>query len=93
MHALQVAELFDLGTETSLGLTAVSNRELLAAMLAPLRDSHWCKAVGCQSEPGLMTPITLGVAADEAVGPLHGFDIARALAAAERRLFLLPDSR
>lgn len=88
-----MAELFDLGSETTPGLAAVSNRELLAAMLAALRDSHWCKAVDCQSEPGLMTPITLEVAASNAVGPLHGFDIARALAAAERRLFLLPDSR
>ena len=93
--ASQVAELFDLGSPPSSGsaLTPVSNRELLAALLAALRDSHWCKAVDCQSEPGLMVPISLEVAASGSVQPMHGFDIARALAAAERRLFLLPDSR
>lgn len=89
--ASQVAELFDLGSPTS--LTPVSKRELLAVLLAALRDSHWCKAVDCQSEPGLMIPISLGVAASGTVQPMHGFDIARALAAAERRLFLLPESR
>jgi len=93
--ASQVAELFDLGLPSSSGsaLTPVSKRELLAALLAALRDSHWCKAVDCQSEPGLMIPISLDVAASGSVQPMHGFDIARALAAAERRLFLLPDSR
>ncbi len=40
-----------------------------------------------------MIPITLDAAASGTVQPMHGFDIARALAAAERRLFLLPDSR
>ena len=90
-----MAELFDLGPSSSCGstLTPVSKRELLAALLAALRDSHWCKAVDCQSEPGLMIPITLDIAANGSVQPMHGFDIARALAAAERRLFLLPDSR
>ena len=93
--ASQVAELFDLGSPSSSGsaLTPVSKRELLASLLAALRDSHWCKAVDCQSEPGLMIPITLDIAASGSVQPMHGFDIARALAAAERRLFLLPDSR
>lgn len=91
----EVAELFDLGSPSSCGpsLTPVSKRELLAALLAALRDSHWCKAVDCQSEPGLMIPISLDIAASGTVQPMHGFDIARALAAAERRLFLLPDSR
>jgi hypothetical protein len=93
--ASQVAELFDLGSPSSCGsaLTPVSKRELLASLLAALRDSHWCRALDCQSEPGLMIPITLEVAANGSVQPMHGFDIARALAAAERRLFLLPDSR
>ena len=40
-----------------------------------------------------MTNISLDIAASGAVQPMHGFDIARSLAAAERRLFLLPDSR
>ena len=62
-------------------------------MLAALRDSHWSRAVDCPSEPGLMTNISLDIAASGAVQPMHGFDIARSLAAAERRLFLLPDSR
>ncbi|KAL0033580.1 hypothetical protein WJX79_004697 [Trebouxia sp. C0005] len=66
----EVAELFDLGSPTS--LTPVSKRELLAVLLAALRDSHWSSGT---------------------VQPMHGFDIARALAAAERRLFLLPESR
>ncbi|DBB00582.1 TPA: hypothetical protein ACH3X3_002277 [Trebouxia sp. C0006] len=91
----EVAELFDLGSPSSCGsaLTPVTKRELLASLLAALRDSHWCRALDCQSEPGLMIPITLEVAANGSVQPMHGFDIARALAAAERRLFLLPDSR
>ncbi len=38
-------------------------------------------------------PYQSEVAASGIVQPMHGFDIARALAAAERRLFLLPESR
>ena len=88
-----MAEVFELDAALTTGLQPASNREILAAMLAALRDSHWCKALECSPQPGLMTPINLEVAASGAVQPLQGFDIARALAAAERRLFLLPHSR
>lgn len=81
----------DLSSQT--GLQAASRREVLAAMLAAVRDSHWCRAVGCHPEPALMTPIDVQVAASGKVQPLEGFDVARALAAAERRLLLLPKSR
>ena len=91
---MQVAELFDLGTPSDAPrLQPATKRELLAAMLAALRDAHWCKAVGCHPEPGLMTPISLEAAATGAVTPMEGYDIERALAAAERRLLLEPEAR
>ena len=74
-------------------LQAASKREILAAMLAAVRDSYWCKAVGCHPEPALMTPISVQVAADGTVQPMDGFHIKRALAAAEARAMLLPEAR
>ena len=62
-------------------------------MLAAVRDSYWCKAVGCHPEPALMTPISVQVAASGKVQPMDGFDIKRALAAAEARVVLLPGAR
>lgn len=62
-------------------------------MLAAVRDSYWCKAVGCHPEPALMTPIDVQAAASGKVQPLEGFDIGRALAAADKRLVLLPEAR
>lgn len=88
-----MGELFDLDLQSKAGLQAASNREVLAAMLAAVRDGHWCKAVGCHPEPGLMTSISLQTVAIGKVQPVNGYDISRALAAAERRLFLLPESR
>ena len=95
---MQVAELFEVesspGEEDSTPiLQPATKRELLSAMLTALRDSHWCRAVGCQAEPALMKPISPQAAASGAVAPMQGYDIERALAAAERRLVLLPSSR
>ena len=42
-------------------LQACSDEQLLAALLAALRDSHWCAAVGCQPEPVWAVPISLEV--------------------------------
>ena len=89
----QVAELFELEVQSKAGLRAASRREVLAAMLAAVRDAHWCRAVGCHPEPGLMTPIDLQTVATGKVQPMNGCDVSRALASAERRLFLLPESR
>ena len=89
---VQVAELFDLDLSQT-PLQAASKREILAAMLAAFRDSYWCKAVQCHPEPALMTPINVQVAAGGQVHPMDGFDIKRALAAAEARAMLLPEAR
>ena len=40
-----------------------------------------------------MTPISVESAASGALTPMQGFDIERALAAAERCLFLQPEAR
>lgn len=88
-----MAELFDVDLSSQTGVQAASTREVLAAMLAAVRDSHWCRAVGCLPEPALMTPIDVQVAASGKVQPMTGFDVERALATAERRLVLLPEAR
>ena len=90
---LQVAEMFDLDIAQASGLKPASKRQIIAALLTSLRDAHWAEALGCFPEPGLMLSISLAMAADGAVQPMHGYHITRALAAAERRFFLLPDSR
>lgn len=89
---IQVAELFDLDLSKT-SLQAASKREILAAMLAAVRDSYWCKAAACHPEPALMMPITVQVAASGTVQPMDGFYINRALAAAEARAVLLPEAR
>lgn len=90
---LQVCEIFELSPEQ---LVPAPKRELLAAVLGDLRDSHWSRAVGCSPSPGLMTPINLDLAlgiGQQQAGGLHYHSARRALAAAEKRLCLLPDDR
>ena len=55
--AEEVLELF--GVES---LRPASNAQLLAAMLAVVRDAYWCRAVGCPAEPGLMVPLSAELA-------------------------------
>lgn len=86
----QVQQLFGLGPGP---LPAATPRELLAALLGGLRDVHWAKAVGCQPEPGLLTPISVETAMSGEVPTLKGFQIQRAVAAAERTHFLHPSDR
>ncbi|GLI67606.1 hypothetical protein VaNZ11_011851 [Volvox africanus] len=87
----EVCEIF--GVDEA-ALQPASRRELLAALLGELRDTHWVGAVGCSPLPGSMTPLTVETAlANKAVIPTSGVRAAslrRALAAAEKRLWLLP---
>ncbi|KAG2501503.1 hypothetical protein HYH03_000011 [Edaphochlamys debaryana] len=88
----EVCEIF--GVDPA-GLRPASRRELLAALLGELRDAHWAAAAGCSPSPGSMTPLS----ADTALGNkvtvpgtgVRAASLRRALAAAEKRLWLLPD--
>lgn len=68
-----------------------SRRELLAALLADLKDSHWTKAVRCSPSPAFMVPLRVETALQQHVVQLSGSSIERAAAAALKRLQLLPD--
>ncbi len=50
------------GPSEELLTNPATKREILAALLAALRDTHWAAAVGCQPEPGLMVPVSLSTA-------------------------------
>jgi len=92
----------------------------VAALLAPLRDAYWCKALECPPEPAFMVPIdpdlALGQYSDVSIsyssgeddqeensgfakdgsGPLGmwpkaGLSLQRAVAAAQKRRWLLPN--
>lgn len=94
-HAAQVCQLFDLGAEGEGAklMQPATGAEILAALLGVLRDAHWCLAMRCPPEPGLMTPISLATACRGDLGTLDlSFDLQRAIAAAERRAYLLPES-
>ena len=92
-----MCQLFELGgssDEAAAGLLQpASGREILAALLGVLRDAHWCQALGCKPEPGLMVPLSLATACRGDLGVLPlGHDLQRAIAAAERQALLLPTS-
>lgn len=76
-------------------MNPASKREILAALLATLRDTHWAAAVGCHPEPGLMVPISLSTAlgATGTIAQVAGINMERTIAAAERRAYLLPQCR
>ncbi|EFJ46581.1 hypothetical protein VOLCADRAFT_93041 [Volvox carteri f. nagariensis] len=90
----EVCEIF--GVEPA-SLQPACRRTLLAALLGELRDVHWAAAVGCSPQPGSMTPLTARTALENMVSiPTSGVRAAslrRALAAAEKRLWLLPGDR
>lgn len=86
----QVRQLFDLEPGP---LPVASKRELLSALLSGLRDLHWCKAVGCRTERALTTPLSLKTAISGAVSSRRGYQIERAIAAAERCSWVLPADR
>jgi hypothetical protein len=69
-------------------------RHLLACLLADLLDCHWARAARCSAKPALMTPLDVETVLSGRV-PVQGggYSIARALAAAEKRLLLLPGDR
>ena len=54
--------MFELEGPSSGLLQPASKRELLAALLAVLRDASWARAVGCPAEPGFMIPISCATA-------------------------------
>jgi hypothetical protein len=59
-----------------------------------LRDCHWAKAAGCSPTPAFLTPLDVETALSGRVQVQQGgYSITRALAAAEKRLLLLPDDR
>ena len=91
----QVCQLFDLGSDAQSSdlMQPSTPQEILAALLGVLRDTHWCHAVKCKPEPAFMTPISLATACRGDLGTLDlGYDLQRAIAAAERRALLLPES-
>jgi hypothetical protein len=53
MSEVEVGELF--GVEVP--LQAATSAEILAAILAPLRDAYWCEALQCPPEPAFMVPL------------------------------------
>jgi hypothetical protein len=89
---LQACELF--GLELQELLQPASRRQLLAALLVDLRDCHWAKAAGCSPKPAFLTPLDAETALAGRVRVQQGgYSITRALAAAEKRLLLLPEDR
>lgn len=60
---MQICQLFEHdGPSDELLTNPASKKEILGALLATLRDTHWAAAVGCQPEPGLMVPVSLSTA-------------------------------
>ncbi|KAF8058126.1 hypothetical protein HT031_005786 [Scenedesmus sp. PABB004] len=84
----EAAELFAV-SESEL-LAGSTRRELLAALLAELQRAHWCAAVGCSATPLLAVPLTAATAVGQRVRQLQGGSIERAVAAAAKRVALLP---
>ena len=58
----QICEWFAHEGPTAELLQPASKKEILAALLGGLRDTHWARAVECQPEPGLMLPISCATA-------------------------------
>ena len=87
---LQVRQLFDLGPQP---LKAASNRELLGALLSGLRDLHWCKAIGCRTERALTIPLSLDSVMHGNIPKRQGYQIERAIAAAQRCCLIMPNDR
>eukprot|EP00198_Chlamydomonas_reinhardtii_P000982 XP_001690317.1 predicted protein [Chlamydomonas reinhardtii] len=90
----EVCEIFGV-EESSLLERPASRRQLLAALLGELRDAHWAAAAGCPPNPGSMTPLSAASALENKVqvpgSGVRAASLRRALAAAEKRLWLLPD--
>lgn len=59
---MQICQVFQHEGPTEALLQPASKREILAALLGTLRDTHWARAVGSLPEPGLMLPISVGTA-------------------------------
>jgi hypothetical protein len=59
---MQICAIFEHQGPSKGLLRPATKRDILAALLATLRDAHWCAAVGCQPEPGLMLPISIATA-------------------------------
>ena len=79
-------EVFDLKDPVPMA----SKRDLLCALLGDLRDLHWAKAVRCGTEHSSMTPISAETVLSGDVPHLHGYQIQRAVAAAERAWKVCP---
>lgn len=62
IRRLQICQVFQHEGPTEALLQPASKREILAALLGTLRDTHWARAVGSLPEPGLMLPISMGTA-------------------------------
>ena len=54
--------MFELEGPASEILRPASKRDMLAALLAVLRDTSWARAVRCPAEPAFMTPISCATA-------------------------------
>ncbi|KAI8466136.1 MAG: hypothetical protein J3K34DRAFT_524807 [Monoraphidium minutum] len=87
----EVCELFALPPESLLAPS--SRRQLLAALLADLIDAHWAAACGCAAAPVVRLPLAPATALQGRVTRLEGGPLARAAAAAAKRVALLPHSQ
>lgn len=107
LGATEVRELFELGDNSPSAFQPATPRQLVAALLAGLRDAHWAAASGSRPEPALLRPLTPSTALQLGPGRTYNrakrgadpspqrrlapFALSRALAAAERRCAVLPD--
>ena len=78
---MQIATVFQHEGPTAALLQPASKKEILAALLGGLRDTHWARAVACKPEPGFMLPISCATALGAGGRPMvSGVSGARCLA-------------
>jgi hypothetical protein len=91
---LTVDEVCDLfGVTPDALLSPSPRRRLLAALLGELLAAHWAAACGCPPSPAARLPLAPAAALGGAVTRLDGGPLARAAAAAAKRVALLPRSQ
>jgi hypothetical protein len=89
----EVSELF--GEDPTLVLTPVSSKELLSCLVLELMQAHWAAAHGGSAMPAASIPLTVDTALDPTKVPrsLRAHAAERLVAAAEKRMWLLPNDR
>ncbi|GBF92165.1 hypothetical protein Rsub_04512 [Raphidocelis subcapitata] len=84
----EVCELFAVQPEAL--LVPSSRRALLAALLSELQAAHWSAACGCAPSPAARLPLLPSTALRGLVTRLDGRRLERAIAAAGKRVALMP---